>query len=152
MSEYVIVITPTGSDGEPDLTGPQTTVRVDTTDGPRIVELTVRAAGGAGLHNRALPTVDFDLLVRAISPGSAAPAAEPAPAAPVSLAPVAPAASAPSVEDRPRPYRKMPDTDVVVAAYGELGGSVGAVAKRFGVPRHTAQAWVSRLRKQGSID
>ncbi|MER7909868.1 hypothetical protein [Streptomyces sp. NPDC096068] len=151
MSEYVIVITPTGSDGEPDLTGPQTTVRVDTTDGPRIVELTVRAAGGAGLHNRALPTVDFDLLVRAISPGSAAPAAEPAPAAPVSLAPVAPA-SAVSAEDRPRPYRKMPDTDVVVAAYGELGGSVGAVAKRFGVPRHTAQAWVSRLRKQGSID
>ncbi|MFF6873438.1 hypothetical protein [Streptomyces sp. NPDC012450] len=152
MSEYVIVITPTGSDGEPDLTGPQTTVRVDTTDGPRIVELTVRAAGGAGLHNRALPTVDFDLLVRAISPGSAAPAAQSAPAAPVSLAPVAPAAPATSAEDRPRPYRKMPDTDVVVAAYGELGGSVGAVAKRFGVPRHTAQAWVSRLRKQGSID
>lgn len=149
MSEYVIVITPTGSDGEPDLTGPQTTVRVDTTDGPRIVELTVRAAGGAGLHNRALPTVDFDLLVRAISPGSTALRAEPAPAAPVSLAPVAPATSG---EDRPRPYRKMPETEVVVAAYEELGKSVGAVAKRFGVPRHTAQAWVSRLRKQGSID
>ncbi|MFD7323266.1 helix-turn-helix domain-containing protein [Streptomyces sp. NPDC059875] len=152
MSEYVIVITPTGSDGEPDLTGPQTTVRVDTTDGPRIVELTVRAAGGSGLHNRALPTVDFDLLVRAISPGSTALNAESAPSAPVSLAPVAPVAPATPDEDRPRPYRKMPETEVVVAAYEELGGSVGAVAKRFGVPRHTAQAWVSRLRKQGHID
>ncbi|WP_143203992.1 hypothetical protein [Streptomyces kebangsaanensis] len=146
MSEYVIVITPTGSDGKPDPTGPQTTVRVDTTDGPRIVELTVRAAGGTGLHNRALPMVDFDLLVRAISPGSAALNAESVPSAPVSLAPVTPD------EDRPRPYRKMPETEVVVAAYEELDKSVGAVAKRFGVPRHTAQAWVGRLRKQGHID
>ncbi|WP_199818203.1 helix-turn-helix domain-containing protein [Streptomyces griseus] len=152
MSEYVIVITPTGSDGEPDLTGPQTTVRVDTTDGPRIVELTVRAAGGSGLHNRTLPTVDFDLLVRAISPGTTAPPADSVAPAPVSLAPLPAAVPAAPGEERPRPYRKMPDTDVVVRVYEELGGSVGAVAKRFGVPRHTAQAWVSRLRKQGHID
>ncbi|CAL9378504.1 hypothetical protein [Streptomyces sp. NPDC029526] len=149
MSEYVIDITPTGSDGKPDPTGPQTTVRVDTTDGPRIVELTVRAAGGKGLHNRALPLIDFDLLVRAISPGPSAPQPESVAPAPVPLAPVTPATPG---EDRPRPYRKMPDTEVVVAAYQELGGSVGAVAKRFGVPRHTAQAWVGRLRKQGHID
>ncbi|WP_330186426.1 hypothetical protein KZZ52_27755 [Dactylosporangium sp. AC04546] len=44
-----------------------------------------------------------------------------------------------------RAYRKMPDD---LAEVYEQTRSVTAVAKHFGVPRHTAQGWMNRLRQQ----
>jgi len=67
VSEYTITITPHGDAG--DAAGPQTTVRVATgTGAPRITELIVRAAEGAGLQPGQLPALDLDLLVRALTP------------------------------------------------------------------------------------
>ena len=45
-----------------------------------------------------------------------------------------------------RPYRHMPDPAELAAAYEEVG-TVTGLAERYGVPRHTAQGWVARLRK-----
>jgi hypothetical protein len=44
-----------------------------------------------------------------------------------------------------RAYRRMPDD--LAATYAE-SGSVTAVARHYGVPRHTAQGWIGRLRRQ----
>ncbi len=45
-----------------------------------------------------------------------------------------------------RAYRRMPDD---LAATYEQMGSITALAAHYGVPRHTAQGWMNRLRKQG---
>jgi len=42
-----------------------------------------------------------------------------------------------------RAYRKMPDDLVEVYSQSQ---SVTAVAEHYGVPRHTAQGWMNRLR------
>jgi hypothetical protein len=44
-----------------------------------------------------------------------------------------------------RAYRRMPDD--LAATYAK-SGSVTAVARHYGVPRHTAQGWIGRLRRQ----
>jgi hypothetical protein len=50
-----------------------------------------------------------------------------------------------------RAYRRMPDAGDVLAAYREVGGTT-ALARHFGVPRHTATGWLRRLRSQGMLD
>jgi transposase-like protein len=45
----------------------------------------------------------------------------------------------------------MPDADELVAAYQEAGGTT-AVARQYGVPRHTATGWVRRLRRLGLLE
>ncbi len=47
-----------------------------------------------------------------------------------------------------RAYRRAPDD--LPQAFQQAGG-VTAVARHYGVPRHTAQSWVRRLRQQGLI-
>jgi hypothetical protein len=49
-----------------------------------------------------------------------------------------------------RAYRRMPDTDTVVAAWHQTG-SASALAEHFDVPRHTANGWLRRLRNLGLI-
>jgi hypothetical protein len=43
-----------------------------------------------------------------------------------------------------RVYRRMPDD--LAATFASVG-SISAVARHYGVPRHTAQGWVARLRR-----
>jgi hypothetical protein len=50
-----------------------------------------------------------------------------------------------------RAYRRMPEADDVLAAYREVGGTT-ALARHFGVPRHTATGWLRRLRSQGMLE
>jgi hypothetical protein len=50
-----------------------------------------------------------------------------------------------------RAYRRMPEPDEVLTAYREAGGTT-ALARYFGVPRHTATGWLRRLRSQGLLD
>jgi hypothetical protein len=60
------------------------------------------------------------------------------------------AATAQSTSDR-RAYRRMPEPADVLAAYLEVGGTT-ALARHYGVPRHTATGWLRRLRNQGMLD
>jgi hypothetical protein len=60
---------------------------------------------------------------------------------------VAKAAAKSAANDR-RAYRRTPDD--FVAVFTRLG-SVTETAGHFGVPRHTAQGWVRRLRQQGDL-
>lgn len=58
------------------------------------------------------------------------------------------AAKAAGSERAVRAYRRMPDD--VVEVYRQAGGAT-AMANHYGVPRHTAQGWLRRLRQQGDL-
>jgi hypothetical protein len=47
-----------------------------------------------------------------------------------------------------RAYRRAPSD--LIEVFNQLGG-VTAVARHYGVPRHTAQSWVRRLRNEGRL-
>jgi hypothetical protein len=49
-----------------------------------------------------------------------------------------------------RAYRRMPEVDEVLDAYRRVGGTT-ALARYFGVPRHTATGWLRRLRSMGQL-
>lgn len=156
MGTYKITITANGS-------GPETVISVDTAGAtPRVVELAVRAT--RGLAAPTLPSYDLDLLLRALLPADtdAAVAAQTSRAGGGELA-MAKArgtragmakrsARAAGVERRrdgqARVYRRMPDDVVEVF---DRAGSVTGVAQHYGVPRHTAQGWIGRLRSRGAI-
>jgi hypothetical protein len=44
----------------------------------------------------------------------------------------------------------MPEVDEVLDAYRRVGGTT-ALARYFGVPRHTATGWLRRLRSMGQL-
>ncbi|HEU4424414.1 MAG TPA: hypothetical protein VFR67_17950 [Pilimelia sp.] len=172
MSEYIITIVPVTED---DVAGPisQTIVRVETQDGkPFIKELTMRGLEGSGLDATRLPHVDFEMLMRAFLPGTAQPVTAPAPrpvdvpeqrpvprrSTPRSTADATPGtgAAAPSRRragvkashiQKGRAYRRAPEPEELAAAYEETG-SIAGLAAHFGVPVHTAQGWISRLRRK----
>jgi len=50
-----------------------------------------------------------------------------------------------------RAYRRMPEASEVLDAYRQVGGTT-ALARHFGVPRHTATGWLRRLRSMGLLD
>jgi hypothetical protein len=50
-----------------------------------------------------------------------------------------------------RAYRRMPEAAELLAAYREVGGTT-ALARHYGVPRHTATGWLRRLRMQGMLE
>jgi hypothetical protein len=170
MNSYTITITPD------DASRASTTLRVDLSgNAARITELLVRAGTATGLAAHQLPAVDLDLLLRAISPSSS-PAAVRSSAGSVTQA-EAPSStvadSAPPTRARrqrggakqakaagaktaraakktggERAYRRAPAD--LVEVFDQLGG-VTAVARHYGVPRHTAQSWVRRLRNEGQL-
>jgi transposase len=45
----------------------------------------------------------------------------------------------------------MPEPGEVLTAYREVGGTT-ALARHYGVPRHTATGWLRRLRSQGLLE
>ncbi|MDG4800861.1 hypothetical protein [Micromonospora sp. WMMD980] len=173
MSQYIITIVPVEDDGE-EITGPvaQTVVRLDTGDGhPVVRELTVRAPQSAGLTGE-LPYVDFDALLRAFVPPqdrergrNTGPGDRPEQGVgPVPAATaVTPAAVPPPAPPRParrpveperlsrlksgRAYRRAPDPADLEAVYEQVG-TISRVAEHFDVPVHTAQGWISRLRRK----
>lgn len=175
VSQYIITIVPVQDDGE-EITGPvaQTVVRLETGNGhPVVRELTVRAPQSAGLTGE-LPYVDFDALLRAFIPpqdreksrpvGGALPTAS-RPAVTVGPVPATTAATAAAVPPPPRParrageperlsrlkagraYRRAPDPADLEAVYEQVG-TISRVAEHFDVPVHTAQGWISRMRRK----
>jgi hypothetical protein len=96
----------------------------------------------------------------AVAPETAPATAEPVPAAAkatrVRATKTAPAKArrsakpaAPS-DDTGRVYRRMPDAAELAGAYHEAT-SVTELAAQYGVPRHTMNGWLGRLRRQGVI-
>ena len=53
-----------------------------------------------------------------------------------------------SGRDGARAYRRMPED--ILEVFGQAGGAT-ALANHYGVPRHTAQGWLRRLRQQGDL-
>jgi hypothetical protein len=162
VTTYNITITP---QDDPRI---QTTISVEverTGRAVRVTEMTVRAAKGAGLPGSRLPAVDVELLLRAILPpaagqepprarGRAGKQARPAAARQSAAAErrdskrsgTSTARRAPAGGDM-RAYRRMPDD--LAETYAQLN-SITALAQHYGVPRHTAQGWMNRMRKQGA--
>jgi hypothetical protein len=178
MTRYIIAMTIT-PDPPTAAAASHMTVRVDTGSGqPRVNELVVRADDARGLGSADLPAIDLGLLIQALSGGmSAAPAATPtvtrANAATRANGAARPAGSRARgrrsrVATEPkrvvtksarrrgarddaaaeRAYRRMPDASEVLEAYEQVGTITG-LAAHYGVPRHTAQGWATRLRRSG---
>jgi hypothetical protein len=162
MSSYTITITPDSTEQHTPNTAPQTTIRVDTSSGePRITEVSIRSTTPDGLLAGAAPVVDLELLVRALTSEVRESGSTPASLTVARTASGSHQTASDPVGTRPAPareasasrsgrtYRRMPDTAEVLAAYEQIG-TVTGMAQYFGVPRHTAQAWMARIRKQGS--
>jgi hypothetical protein len=164
MTSYTITITPEGADGT------TTTLRLDVTRG--VATLTdVHLHAGAGLSAGRLPAIDYALLLRAVGQETGAPAkataarkaagrgrqpakrtrrAAPAAAEPTKAtrARVAAKKAARGAGGQGRAYRRMPED--LAAVFNRVGGA-SAVAEHYGVPRHTVQGWLRRLRSQGIL-
>lgn len=166
MSQYIVTIVPVEDDGDA-FTGPiaQTVVRIELGDGrPTVKELTVKAPNSAGLTGE-LPYVDFDMLLRAfIEPsdgrhrGPVLPAARPAATEPAAAPRVRRATRThgrPAAAGRKgsltagRAYRKAPEPGELEAVYEQVG-TISGVAAHFEVPVHTAQGWISRMRRKNA--
>lgn len=174
MASFTITVTP--DDGA----GAQTTIRVKTAPGSaRITELTVKATGGGGLSPDELSAVDLDALIAAIAPAGTTTITELATEVPTggpAHLPGKPGRRAKAADPRAahtkaangksrrtmaatdgersdtgrRAYRRMPEVDEVLDAYRRVGGTT-ALARYFGVPRHTATGWLRRLRSMGQL-
>jgi hypothetical protein len=149
VSRYAITITPLDSDGNVSEDASQTTVRVDVSGGQvQIKELTVKVADGSKLTQGEVLNLDFDILAQAFGSRGGAPAARRAASAPAVPAATGSRRRAPAKTERA--YRRMPDPDEVRATYMK-SRTITGVAAFYDVPTHTAQGWVSRLRRRGII-
>jgi hypothetical protein len=170
VSQYIITIVPVVDD---EIAGAvsQTMVRIDLDEGsPTVRELTMRAPDGTGLVTGRLPYVDFNLLVRAFIPPDSGTIELPAviPSAPVAATirqpPRRTTTTARERGETPSPhrtggptshlqagriYRKAPDLAELEAVYTATG-TISGVAEHFEVPVHTAQGWVTRMRRKNS--
>jgi hypothetical protein len=163
MDSYTITITPN------DDSGNSTTLTVDTSTGQaRITSVHMQAP--TGLTGAQAPNVDVELLLQAVTGPTHNPAAITAASPPPTEAvPEPPAVNGDDDEPSPkattvtprktarkkatpaaasaaeRVYRRMPDD--FTAVYRRTG-TAAAIAAHYGVPRHTAQGWIRRQRKQ----
>ncbi|WP_241825208.1 hypothetical protein [Micromonospora sp. CB01531] len=149
MAQYIVTITPVlGVEGAGEESS-RTTMRVFAEDGQvYIKELTVRVAEDLKLGAADLLQVDLDLLMQAFAAKRPAAAAAP----PESLDTARPYRIAtPSRATKPdRAYRRMPDPSELKDIYLK-NRTVTGVAKHYDVPTHTAQGWITRLRRKGVI-
>ncbi|GAA1814248.1 hypothetical protein HC028_25290 [Planosporangium flavigriseum] len=84
------------------------------------------------------------------APAKKAPSRTRQPKADRAAAAAAAAAAAQPANGR-RAYRRMPEPGEVLSAYREVGGTT-ALARHYGVPRHTATGWLRRLRNLGLLE
>jgi hypothetical protein len=158
VNQYIVTITPVARDGADADARPNMIVRVEVSGGQaHIVELNARAPAGADLASGDLPAIDLKRLAQAFgTPAgegvtarrSATPPARRATARPSTPAPSRARASKEAEVRTARAYRRMPEPDALKQVYAEIG-SIAGVAKHYGVPTHTAQGWIGRLRRLG---
>lgn len=164
MTQYLVTITPVASAGSDADAGPSMIVRVEVSDGEaHIVELNARAPAGTDLSSN-LPPIDLRRLAEVFGAQPEAVPVRRAVAPPVRTSPPVPPHRHPAPAPAPAPaqkrarstkeievrtaraYRRMPDIEELQTVYAEVG-SIAGVAKRYGVPTHTAQGWIGRLRR-----
>jgi hypothetical protein len=154
VNQYIVTITPVASDGSGTEARPSMIVRVEVSDGePHIVELSARAPAGTDLASGDLPPIDLKRLAQVFSDGTAVRrTATPSTRRTVARPPAPTPNRTRSVKETEvrtaRAYRRMPDPESLKKAYAEIG-SIAGVAKHYGVPTHTAQGWIGRLRRLG---
>jgi hypothetical protein len=151
MTAFRVVITP--EDDSARGRG-QAVIRVDTSPTPRILEIIITVSSADGLSGPSLLGIDLDGVIQALAAGAhpASDAVAPVPAPPPARAKSAATptrVAAPvgrTARQGDRPYRQMPDPAELQAIFDKVG-TVTGVAAHYQVPRHTAQGWMSRLRK-----
>ena len=143
-THYTVKIVAESPDGDKQPATITARVRINQNLEAQVVELSVMAPEGGALPVNAARSIDFDMLARSLSSAVAATVLNGGPP--------------PEPEERQarrakpeRPYRRMPDAELVAAELRRTG-SVGQLARHFDVPRYTAQAWVDRLRRNGQLE
>lgn len=174
MNEYIVTIVPVVNDSfaSPAV---QTRVRLDLEEGrPTVREVVIQPVEGAEMRGGELPYVNLELLLSAfISPGAAGdppgvsvsggaalPRVSTGPAEPAPVEAAGPSGGGRSRKGglgrKPaatariqagRAYRRAPQDDELEAVYRQTG-TIAGVAGHFGVPAHTAQGWITRLRRK----
>ena len=160
MTQYIVTVR-TSDTAESDESEAQMTVLVDASgEQPYVKEMTIRAGANGGLVSQSLAQIDPVQLARAFQAGgvrdyTAEPAPEPKPA------PRAPAGkrtpkkrqspAQPSGVRGARAYRRAPDLAELETVYAEVG-TVAGVASHYDVPAHTAQGWVTRMRRKAESE
>jgi hypothetical protein len=156
VTQYLVTISPVPEGGSDTASGPSMIVRIEVSGGTaHVIELNARAHAGGDLTAN-LPPVDLKRLAEVFGSVEAAPVPAHRPAAPARRASARPSAPAPAPKRArsgkepeirtARAYRKMPEAEELHGVYAEVG-SIAGVARHYGVPTHTAQGWIGRLRK-----
>ena len=171
MARYIVTIA--GADADEDDTGAPEVILWVNAEGGRayMEEVTMRALRGTELAPDGVPPVDLSMLVRAFAQRSADERGDEQPMRARLRSSHSPSAGGdrrvkrvrlaahaePGSIDHDtsagalpgdRAYRRMPDVASLKAAYARTHTITG-LAAHFGVPRHTAQGWVTRLRRKG---
>ncbi|GIF01079.1 hypothetical protein [Paractinoplanes rishiriensis] len=125
--------------------GNKMVIRLETTaTGARVLEVAIVAGSGGTVSSLSFPHVSLDILISAFTaPDGRLPDAPEATAAPGGT-------KAAKRGSGDRSYRRMPDPTELVTAYRQAS-SVTELASRYGVPRHTMNGWLSRLRQKGLL-
>jgi hypothetical protein len=149
MAQYIVTITPVLGQEDAGEDASRTTMRVFAEEGQvYIKELTVRVADDVKLGAADLLQVDLELLMQAFAakrPRAVVASTE----AVETTAPYRVASTARAAKSD-RAYRRMPDPSELKDIYVKNRTVIG-VAQHYGVPTHTAQGWITRLRRKGVI-
>ena len=150
VAQYIVTITPVLDEDGTGEESSRTTMRVCAEDGQvYIKELTVRVAENARLGAGDLIQVDLDMLMQAFAAKrSGTPVERPATMEHRPYRVTSAAVARQGKTDRA--YRRMPDPAELKATYLR-SRTITGVAEHYGVPTHTAQGWISRLRRKGVI-
>lgn len=147
MAQFIVTITPLSDGGGDDEEASRTKMRVVAEDGHAYIkELVVRVAENAKLGPGEVMQVDLDLLLQAFARRQPEGAAQSSGIA----VPTRTISALPSRGRTDRAYRRMPDPAEVKETY-LANRTITGVAAHYGVPTHTAQGWISRLRRKGVI-
>ncbi|MGY1900761.1 hypothetical protein [Nocardia gipuzkoensis] len=158
MSKYTVVIVREEQHGPVD-GYPRLTMHVDTgAPKPRVTGVTVSSGGPDGLTSSNFPQIDLPAVIEALAARMPARSASSEPPLPDDSSipatesvkeahdPVDTETADSAEPESGRAYRKMPDPDELRENLQKIG-TVTGLAKYYGVPRHTAQGWVGRLKK-----
>ena len=132
---------------------------------PGIVEMVLKSSGAGGLLAATLPRIDLEGVIAALQTGVGRAAIDRRPTQTMPASTENSAEDTDSLHQTPHPavgvtsmpakpdgkgervYRKMPPEAELLATFDRIG-TVTGLAKHYGVPRHTAQGWIGRLRKR----
>ncbi|WP_216918032.1 hypothetical protein [Nocardia noduli] len=162
MVDYTLAITPSEAfDGAPSSQLPCLTIDVNASSAhPTVTRIAITASGPAGIRGDDVRSFDMEAIVAALSahflrktprgdhadPAFFSPPTHDTTTLEEQRIPTPVPETELASEQASRSYRKMPDADELSELYEQLG-TVTAVAKHYGVPRHSAQGWMGRLRK-----